>query len=104
MDQALLVAIAVFISGLVVGYVVRDRISRHRRAKAKRSRRFFYDDPLATDKGYLESLSASGKAANPLKIASLNISGEVTAAPKRPIVSFQRGAAVAVPSQPPTMA
>ena len=45
MDQLLLAVIAVFAVGFAVGYIVRDSISRHRRAKAKRSRIFFDNDP-----------------------------------------------------------
>jgi hypothetical protein len=48
MDQALLVLIGIFVfaAGFGVGYIVRHGISRHRRAKAKRSRRFFDNDPV----------------------------------------------------------
>ena len=41
MDQTLLAAFAIFPVGFIAGYMVRDSISRHRRAKAKRSRIFF---------------------------------------------------------------
>lgn len=99
MDQALIVTAAVFASGFIVGYVIREGISRHRRAKAKRNRRFFYEGPLVTDTSYV-NLSVTDKIANPTKTAGLNIPSEVTAASKRPIMSFQRGATVAVPSAP----
>jgi hypothetical protein len=46
MDQALLVLIGIFAAGFVVGYLVRHSISLHRRAKAKRSRRSFDNDPV----------------------------------------------------------
>ena len=100
MDLALIVTAAVFASGFIVGYVVREGISRHRRAKAKRNRRFFYEGPLVTDTSYVQNLSVTDKIANPTKTAGLNIPSEVTAACKRPIVSFQRGVTVAVPSAP----
>ena len=68
MDTALLaVAAAVFICGLIVGYLIRDGISRRRRAKAKISRSFFYEGRLATDNSYIEYLSARDKIANPQK-------------------------------------
>jgi hypothetical protein len=100
MDQALLSTAAVFTSGIIVGYLIRHSISRHRRARAKRKRRFFYEGALAIDNSYIENLSERAKAANPLETTSLNVPKEVTAAPRRPIMSFQRGAALDVPSAP----
>lgn len=73
MDQALLVTVAVFASGFIVGYLVRHIISHRRRAKAKRRRRFFYEGPLATDKSYIENLPERAKIASPIETVSKNI-------------------------------
>ena len=72
MDQALLVTVAVFVSGFIVGYLVRHIISRRRRAKLKRRRRFFYEGPLATDDSCIENLSERAKIARPIETVSKN--------------------------------
>ena len=42
--EALLALIGIFAAGFGAGYIVRHSISRHRRAKAKRSRKFVDND------------------------------------------------------------
>ena len=42
--EALLALIGIFAAGFGAGYIVRHSISRHRRAKAKRSRKFIDND------------------------------------------------------------
>jgi len=37
------IAVPIFAVGFILGYAVRDGISRHRRARAKRSRVLFWD-------------------------------------------------------------
>ena len=99
MDQALLATAVVFASGFI-GYLIRDIVSRHRRATAKRAHRIFFEGPCATDNTYVEKLSVRVKSANPTKTASFNILSGVPAT-SNPIMSFQRGAAIPVPSAPP---
>jgi hypothetical protein len=104
MDTApLAAAVAVFTCGLIVGYLIRDGISRRRRAKAKISRSFFYEGRLATDNSYIEYLSAKDKIANPTQTVTANTPNEVNTTSKRLVLSFQRGASVAVPSEPPVV-
>jgi hypothetical protein len=81
MDQALLVTVAVFVSGFIVGYLVRHIISRRRRAKLKRRRRFFYEGPLATDDSCIENLSERAKIASPIETVSKNTRKALSANP-----------------------
>jgi hypothetical protein len=81
MDQALLVTVAVFASGFIVGYLVRHIISHRRRAKAERRRRFFYEGPVATDNSYIENLSERAKIASPIETVSKNTRKALSANP-----------------------
>ena len=68
MDTALLaVAAAVFTCGLIVGYLIRDGISRRRRAKAKISRSFFMKADWQQITVTLNICPREDKIANPQK-------------------------------------
>ena len=93
MDLLLLAAI-LLTAGFSLGYGVREAISRKRRARAKRTRKFFSERPL-----YVENLSAKSEIANPFdETVTLvpNLHGES----RHSIMSFQRGTTVELPSAP----
>lgn len=91
----LLSTAAILIIGFSLGYGVREVISQRRRVKAKLHRRMFYEGHLGIENSYVETMSPKAKKEN-----SINTANQITQAPRRPIVTHQRGATVVVPSEP----
>jgi len=87
----LLSTAAILIVGFSLGYGVRQVISQRRRVKAKQHRRIFYEGHLRIENSYVQTMSRKAKKENSI---------EISQAPRRPIVTHQRGATVVVPSEP----
>jgi hypothetical protein len=86
---------AILIIGFSLGYGVREVISQRRRVKAKLHRRIFYEGYLARENRYVEAVPLRAK-----KEDSIGKENLITQAPRRSIVTHQRGATVVVPSEP----
>lgn len=86
---------AILIIGFSLGYGVREFISQRRRVKAKLHRRIFYEGYLAKKNRYVEVVPVKAK-----KEDSIDTANQITQAPRRSIVTHQRGATVVVPSEP----
>ena len=89
----LLSTAAILIVGFSLGYGVREVISQRRRVKAKQHRRIFYEGHLRIENSYVQTMSRKAKKEN-------SIIPQISQAPRRPIVTYQRGATVVVPSEP----
>jgi len=66
---------AIFTVAFCLGYGVREAISRKRRAKAKRRRRFFYEDPSPTNDRDVEKLPVGTEIAKPIDTITSQASG-----------------------------
>jgi len=86
---------AILIIGFSLGYGVREVISQRRRVKAKLHRRIFYEGYLARENRCVEAVPLRAK-----KEGSIGKENQITQAPKRSIVTHQRGTTVVVPSEP----
>ena len=91
----LLSTAAILIIGFSLGYGVREVVSQRRRVKAKQHRRIFYEGHLGIENSYVQTMSRKAKKEN-----SIDTANKISQAPRRPIMTHQRGATVVVPSEP----